>query len=162
MLGEVFERFVEKSPISVMVRASLERVLGADRLALWFERTAQKHYTRALLFASVYDLMNQVVFCVQPSVRAAYQAHQDDVGASLVSVSNTLNHLETHTAAELVRSSAREFAPIIAPMGGERPPWLEGYRSKMVDGNGLEASEHRIAELRAAKGRAFPGKSLVV
>ena len=29
MLGAVFERFVEKSPISVMVRASLERVVGA-------------------------------------------------------------------------------------------------------------------------------------
>ena len=27
MLGEVFERFVEKSPISVLVRASIERVL---------------------------------------------------------------------------------------------------------------------------------------
>ena len=40
MLGEVFERFVEKSPISVMVRASLERVLGADRLDLWYDRTA--------------------------------------------------------------------------------------------------------------------------
>ena len=58
MLGEVFERFVEKSPISVMVRASLERVLGADRLDLWYERTAQKQYTRDLLFSSVYDLMN--------------------------------------------------------------------------------------------------------
>ena len=162
MLGEVFERFVEKSPISVMVRAALERVLGADRLDLWFERTAQKQYTRDLLFSSVYDMMNQVVFCVQPSVRAAYQAQQDNVGASLVSVYNKLNHLETHTAAELVRYSAREFAPIIAHMGGERAPWLEGYRIKIVDGNCLEASEHRIAELRAAKGRALPGKSLVV
>ena len=162
MLGEVFERFVEKSPISVMVRAALERVLGADRLDLWFERTAQKPYTRDLLFSSVYDLMNQVVFCVQPSVRAAYQAQQDDVGASLVSVYNKLNHLETHTAAELVRYSAREFAPLIAHMGGERAPWLEGYRIKIVDGNCLEASEHRIHELREAKGRALPGKSLVV
>jgi hypothetical protein len=34
MLAEVFERFVEKSPISIMVRASLERVLGVDRLDL--------------------------------------------------------------------------------------------------------------------------------
>jgi hypothetical protein len=42
MLGDVFERFVQKSPLSVMVRASLERVLGADRLDLWYERTAQK------------------------------------------------------------------------------------------------------------------------
>ena len=31
MLGAVLARFVEKSPISVMVRAALERVLGADR-----------------------------------------------------------------------------------------------------------------------------------
>ena len=162
MLGEVFERFVEKSPISVMVRASLERVLGADRLDLWYDRTAQKQYTRDLLFSSVYDMMNQVVFCVQPSVRAAYQAQQDDVGTSLVSVYNKLNNLETHTAAELVRYSAREFAPLITHMGGARTPWLEGYRIKIVDGNCLEASEHRIKELRQAQERALPGKSLVV
>ena len=47
--------------------------------------------------------MNHVVFCVPPSVRAAYQAQRDDVGASLVSVYNKLNHLETPTAAELGR-----------------------------------------------------------
>jgi IS4 transposase len=47
-------------------------------------------------------------------------------------------------------------------MGGERTPWLEGYRIKIVDGNCLEASEHRLAELREATGRALPGKSLVV
>src|SRR5262245_59062455 len=62
MLGTVFERFVEKSPISVMVRATLERVLGADRLDLWYQRTAQKQYTRELLFSTMYDLMSQVVF----------------------------------------------------------------------------------------------------
>ena len=162
MLGEVFERFVEKRPISVLVRASLERVLGADRLDLWYERTAQKQYTRALLFSSVYDLMNQVVFCIQPSVRAAYQAQQDDVGTSLVSVYNKLNGLETQTSAELVRYSAREFAPLIKEMGGEHTPWLEDYRVKIVDGNCLEASEHHIKELREAKGRALPGKALVV
>jgi hypothetical protein len=81
------------SPISVMVRAALERVLGADRLDLWYERTAQKQYTRDLLFSSVYDLMNQVVFCIQPSVRAAYQAHPNDVGTSLVSVYNKLRSI---------------------------------------------------------------------
>ena len=68
MLGDVFERFVEKSPISVMVRGTLERVLGPDPLDLWYERTAKKQYTRALLFSTVYDLMSQVVFRLQPSV----------------------------------------------------------------------------------------------
>ena len=162
MLGDVFERFVEKSPISVMVRATLERVLGADRLDLWYERTAEKQYTRELLFSTVYDLMSQGVFCVQPSVRAAYLAHEADVGTSIVSVYNKLNGLETRTSAELVRYSAREFAPLIAQMEGERAPWLEGYRVKIVDGNCLEASEHRLKALREATGRALPGKSLVV
>jgi hypothetical protein len=162
MLGDVFERFVQKSPISVMVRAALERVLGADRLDLWYERTAKKQYTRELLFSSVYDLMNQVVFCVKPSIRAAYRGQQEDVGTSLVSVYNKLNGLETHTSAELVRYSAREFVPLIEHMGGQRAPWLEGYRVKIVDGNCLEASEHHIQELRSAEGRALPGKSLVV
>ena len=162
MLGTVFERFVEKSPISVMVRATLERVLGADRLDLWYERTAEKQYTRELLFSTVYDLMSQVVFCVQPSVRAAYLAHEADVGTSIVSVYNKLNGLETRTSAELVRYSAREFVPLIAHMGGERAPWLAGYRVKIVDGNCLEASEHRLTALREATGRALPGKSLVV
>ena len=162
MLGKVCERFVKKSPISVMVRAALERVLGADRLDLWCERTAQKPYTRELVFSSGYDLMNHVVFCVQPAVRAASQAPQDAVGASLVSVSNTLHHFETHTAAELVRESAREFAPLLAPRGGERVPWLAGSWINIVDGNCLEARAHRLHELREAQGRAVPGTSLVV
>jgi len=127
-----------------MVRATLERVWGADRLDLWSRRTAQKQYTRALLCSTVYDLMSQVVLCVQPSVRAAYRAHEVDVGTSIISVYNKLNGLETPTSSELVRDSAREFAPLIVSMGGERAPWLAGYRIKIVDGNGLEASEHRI------------------
>ena len=53
MLGYVFERFVEKSPIAVMVRATQERVLGADRLDLWYEHTAEKQSTRERLFSTV-------------------------------------------------------------------------------------------------------------
>jgi hypothetical protein len=103
MLGKVFERFVEKSPISVMVRGTLERVLGADQLHAWCERTAQKPYTRALLFSTVYALLSQVVLRIKPSVRAASRDRADDVGASLIAVYNQRNGLETHTAAALVR-----------------------------------------------------------
>ena len=39
MLGKVFARFVEKSPLSVMVRGTLERVLGADQLDAWWARS---------------------------------------------------------------------------------------------------------------------------
>jgi hypothetical protein len=162
MLGVVFERFVENSSISVMVRGTLERVLGAEQLNRWYECTAQKQYTRELMFSPVYDLMSQVVFRIKPSINAAYRDHEADVGTSIVSVYNKLNGLETHTAAELVRYSARELTPLIEQIGGERKPWLTGYRVKIIDDNCLEATEHRLQALRQVDAGALPGKSLVV
>jgi hypothetical protein len=162
MLGKVFARFVEKSPISVMVRGTLERVLGAEQLDAWFARTAQKQYTRTLLFSTVYDVLSQVVFRIKPSVRAAYRDQEDGVGASLISVYNKLNGVETHTSAELVRYSASVLTPVIVQLAGERTPWLPGYRVKILDGNCLEASERRLKALRDVQGGALPGKSLVV
>src|SRR5712691_1459986 len=148
MLGKVFERFVDHSPISVMVRGTLERVLGADPLDLWYERTARKQYTRDLLFSTIYDLMSQVVFRIQPSVHAAYRAQEAQVGTSGVSVSNTRQEIETHPAAALVRSSARTLAPLIEHVGGARAPGLPGSQVKIVDGNAMEARAHRRKALR--------------
>jgi hypothetical protein len=162
MLGKVFARFVEKSPISVMVRGTLERVLGAEQLDAWFARTAQKQYTRTVLFATVYDILSQVVFRIKPSVRAAYRDHEEKVGASLISLYNKLNGVETHTSAALVRYSASVLMPLIAQLDGARAPWLPGYRVKIIDGNCLEASDRRRKALREVQGGALPGKSLVV
>jgi hypothetical protein len=162
MLGKVCARFVEKSPMSVMVRGTLERVLGADQLDAWFARTAQKQYTRTLLFSTVYALLSQVVFRIKPSVRAAYRDHEDEVGASLISVYNKLNGVETHTSAELVRYSAAVLTPLIEQLDGKRAPWLPGYRVKIIDGNCIEASERRLKVLREVQAGALPGKSLVI
>jgi hypothetical protein len=162
MLGKVFARFVEKSPISVMVRGTLERVLGAEQLDAWFARTAQKQYTRTVLFSTVYDILSQVVFRIKPSVRAAYRDQQDKVGASLISLYNKLNGVETHTSAELVRYSATELTPLIEQLDGARASWLPGYRVKILDGNCIEASDRRLKVLREVQAGALPGKSLVV
>jgi IS4 transposase len=162
MLGEVFQRFVQRSPISVMVRGTLERVLGAEQLNQFYARTANTQYTRELLFSTVYELMSDVVFRHQPSVRAAYQARARDITTSLTSVYNKLNGLEPHTSSELVRYSAAQFTPLIARVGGERAPWLDGHRVKIIDGNCIEASQRRLGVLRAVHAAALPGKSLVV
>jgi len=82
MLGKVFARFVEKSPISVMVRGTLERVLGADQLDTWFCPDRAEQYTRTVLFSTVYDVLSQVVFRIKPSVRAAYRDQEDKLGLS--------------------------------------------------------------------------------
>ena len=121
MLGEVFARFVEKSPISVMVRGMLERVLGAEQLDEWYARTAEKQYTRELLFSTVYELLSQVVFGIKPSVHAAYQGRAEAMGTSIVSVYNKLNGMELHTSAELVRYRAATLSPISTSAGIPSP-----------------------------------------
>lgn len=159
MLGKVCARFVENSPLSVMVRGTLERVVGVDPRAVWCARTAQKQYTRTVWFSTVYDLLSHVVFRMKPSVRAAYRDHEDQVGASRLSLDNTRHGVETHPSAALVRSSAAALTPLIEPLDGARAPWLPGYRVHIVEGNGLAARARRLKALREVQGGAVSGQS---
>ena len=52
ILGSVFERFINESPLSVMSRATLEHALSASALDALFEDTAERGYTRELLFSA--------------------------------------------------------------------------------------------------------------
>jgi hypothetical protein len=161
-LNPVFERFVEKSPISVMARGTMERILNPDQLDEWFDKTAQKQYTRELLFSSVFDIMSQVVLNSHHSVNAAYQASEKDIAVSVTSVYNKLNGIEDNTSAELVRYAAGEIMQVIQGLKGTVKPLLPGFHVKLLDGNCIEATEHRIKELRSLAAGALPGKSLVV
>lgn len=162
MLAEIFKPFVEKSPVSVMVRGAMERLLSPDWVDRVFDQTADGQYTRTLLFSSVFGLMCQVVLGRRKSIHAAYMPKMEDIGVSITSVYNKLNGISPVTAAELVRDSAAQCAEIVRAMGGERAPWLEGYRIRVLDGNCIEATEHRLKELRETGAGALPGKSLVV
>ncbi|MEE9189370.1 MAG: IS4 family transposase [Candidatus Neomarinimicrobiota bacterium] len=162
MLSPIFERFVDKSPISVMARGMMERALNPEQLDLWFEKTADSQYTRDLLFSSVFDIMSQVVSGSQKSVHAAYQASQEEIAVSVVSLYSKLNGIEVNTSAELVRYAAGAVTPVIEGLKGARRSPLPGYNAKLLDGNCIEATEHRINELRSLSAGALPGKSLVV
>ena len=160
--GKVFKPFIEERPICVMARGVLENLLNPERINGLFERTAEVQYTRDLLFSSVVDLMGQVVLGVQPSVHAAYQAQAEEIGVSDQAVYDKLNHVELAVSAELVRDSARQVAAVIGALHATLPPWLEGYRVKVLDGNHLSATEHRIRELRTTWAAPLPGRILVV
>ena len=73
LLNSVFDRFVQESPVAVMVRGLLEHVLTPASVDALFEQHAENQYTRELLFSQVVDLMGQVVCGIYPSANAAYQ-----------------------------------------------------------------------------------------
>lgn len=71
-MQNVFERFAQKTPVSVMMRATLENVLSAKQLDTIFEEHAKRQYVGELLFSTVAEIMGEVVCRIQPSVNAAY------------------------------------------------------------------------------------------
>jgi hypothetical protein len=162
ILGQIFERFVEASPVSVMVRGLLEKILSPQKLDELFERSTQTQYTRELLFSTVVEMMSSVACGIRPSIHAAYQARASQMRVSVTSVYNKLNAMESNVSAELVRETGSEMEAIIRHLKGNLPDWLPGYRVKILDGNAMSASEHRLKLLRLCNSAPLPGQSLVV
>jgi hypothetical protein len=162
LLGHVFEQFAQQSPLSVMARGLLEHALVPDELDALFEATAQHQYTKQLLFSSVVELMSLAVLQTHPSVHASFQALRNTIPVSIASVYNKLDGLEPNLSAELVRHTARKLDPLIVQMQGQRPPLLDGYRVKILDGNHLAKTQHRLHELRRLAAGPLPGFCLVV
>jgi IS4 transposase len=162
-LPEVFQRFVEKRPICVMARGVLERLFDTERINQIFEATAERGSTRNILFSTLVKLMSQVVLGVRPSVHAAFQALEEhEATFSSTAMYNKLDRVEPRVSTELVRDSATQASEVIDVLGGQLPPRLPGYRCRILDGNHLSATEHRIKELRHTWAAPLPGRSLVV
>jgi hypothetical protein len=162
LLGQVFERFVEKTPFAVMSRSLLERTLTPEALDALFDAKAQSQYTRELTFSSVVDLMGQVVTSAFPSVRAAYLDKSFGISVSLTSLYNKLQGIEPDVSAQLVAQTAGQLQPLIQEVGGALPEPVPGYEMHVLDGNCIAACEHRLAETRDNAAAPLPGKSLCV
>ena len=162
LLDTIFAPFVKERPICVMARASLERLLDAQRLDALFARTAERQYTREVLFSALVPLMREVVRGVHPTVHAASQANKGALGGSTTALYNKLDRLETGVSAALVRDSAALAEPVVKALRASHPRWLPGYQSKVLDGNHLSATEHRLKELRGTWAAPLPGQALGV
>ena len=161
ILGECFEKFLERSPVSVMVRGTLERVFDPEKLERVFRDNALLQYTRELTFAQCVGLMSDVVFRIVPSVGAWYKAHHDEIPVTRQAVYDKLKHLELPTAAGLVEYAGRELGACLQQMPSPPPPLLPGYRLRVLDGNHLAGTDHRVKELRCHRAAALPGHALV-
>ena len=140
----------------------MEVVLAESKLDELFEKTAQTGYTKEILFSTLVNMMIQVVCSVRQSMGAVYKGMADELGVSKSAVYGKLNRLEPSVSQALVRYSAQEMTNLVEQVGGQQPVLLPKYRLKIVDGNGLGATDHRLEVLRDTGAGALPGKSLVV
>ncbi|MFL5458485.1 MAG: transposase [Myxococcales bacterium] len=149
-----------------MAQLTLRRALRAEWVDALFEAHAEQQYTRELLFSTVVDLMALVAVGLRPSLHAAAREALVDgtLGVSLQALYDKVNHTEPAVLRALVRGSAERLGPVTAHLrgAGPAPPWLAGYRVRVLDGNHLPPSEKRVKPLRGRRGAALPGQALVL
>ena len=115
-LGKRFERFVEGSAVSVMVRGTLERVFNPEKLDGVFEDNAVVQYTKELTFSQCVYMMSDVVTRVEPSVGAWYKSHSDETAVTRQAVYDKLKHMELPISAALVSYSGSELLECLRRM----------------------------------------------
>lgn len=162
LMNEVFEKLLARFPLPMMARMLLERALDPAHIDNLFEKAAIRQYTHRALFSDIVALLSTVTMRIHRSVNAAYHQHKHRLGVSFVALYGKLKRLEPGIVAELVHDNGVRMSEIITHLNAELPPLVRGYRARIVDGNALGATEHRLKVLRETRSGALPGKSLVV
>jgi IS4 transposase len=161
--SEVIDRFLEKSPVTVMVRGLVEYVSPPGFLDQLFRETAVKQREDHLLFSLVVETLSLAVTSIRDSANAAYKASKDRFSVSVNSFYNKLQGVETNVSRELVRRSANQLFPVVEQLKVQQSQKkLKGYNIKIIDGNHLAATQRRLKETRGRKAHPLPGFSLVV
>src|SRR3954469_4975396 len=62
----------------------------------------------------------------------------------------------------MVRYTAGRLLPVQSLTHGRHAPWLPGYRVRILDGNHLAATQHRLKETRHQAAAPLPGQALVL
>ena len=162
LLENLVKPFLEQRPYCVLVRAALERMLSPARLDQVFHEHVSQQYERELLFSSLVDVMARVVARIEPSVLSAYRALREKLGVSDEAVYQKLRLVEGAVSEALVRDSFANACEVLKRLNVCDRAWVCGKRVKILDGNYLQATQRRIAELRTMWDAPLPGRALVV
>src|SRR3954464_15290558 len=125
-LGEVFERFIQQAPISVMFRTLLEHALDPAEIDRLFEEHSTRQYTREVLFSSLVELMGAVVCGAQPSVRAAYLSSLGEIAASLSALYEKLMGRGPGVCRAFVQENPGRLAPLVRQLDAVLPQPVPG------------------------------------
>jgi hypothetical protein len=149
-----------------MVRGTMEWLLDEPMMEKLFQQHAPDQYTRELTVSSLVKLFIQVSSGARGSVYAAYKADQatdePTIETSYQALYGKLGRLQPAVSEAVVRYSAERCQELLAFHPPIRKEPLLGYRMRVLDGNVLTGTDHRLAPLRRWLNACLPGKSLVM
>jgi IS4 transposase len=162
LLPPGLDRFVQEAPPAVMVRIALDWILDEPILNQLFAQAVHAQYTREWTLEHLVQVMLDVACGFRPSPRAAFRRRQLELIASLSSFYRKLNRMELTVSIAVVRHTAMRARELIVAAGGLMPEPIPGYATRILDGNALSGTEHRMVPLRDLGAAGLPGKALAV
>ena len=144
-----------------MARATIEKMFSPNIVDSLFETHARIQYQDKLLFSSVFHAMCLVSTRSHKSLHGAYRQMKDSLDVTVKSLYNKVNGVESTVCHSLVRHSA-DTALTLVKDWIPRMEGVKGYRLKVIDGNHISGTQHRLKVLRNQPAAALPGLSVVV
>jgi Transposase DDE domain len=162
VLPAILNPFAEGAAPAVMTRLALDWMIEDASIDAILEELAEGQYEREFLLSHFVQVMCDVACGFRKSPRQAFLRRQLDLIASCSAFYRKLGRMEPAVTAAIVRQTASRARQLIVASGGLLPEPIEGYAARILDGNVLTGTDHRITELRSTLSAALPGKSLAV
>jgi IS4 transposase len=162
VLPAILNDSIKDAPIAVMTRIALDWIIRSTPFDQLFEQTAEGQYTREFTLEHLVLVMLDVVCGHHPSARSAFQDRQLWLIASLSAFYGKLNRMELAITEEIVRQTARRCRELIVAGGGLLPEPIPGYAARILDGNVLAGTDHRLIPTRTTWSACLPGKALAI
>jgi hypothetical protein len=162
VLPAILNPFVKDAPAAVMTRLALDWIIDGTPLDELFEEVAGNQYTREFTLTHFVQVMGDVASGFRTSPRAAFLERDLALIASISAFYRKLNRMGLAVPEAVVRRTALRARQLIVAGGGLMPEPVEGYAARILDGNVLTGSEHRITPLRTTWSAGLPGMSLAV
>jgi hypothetical protein len=162
ILPPLLDPFVEGAPAAVMTRITLDWILDGTPLDQILQEVAEGQFDREFLLRHFVDVMLDVACGFRPSPRAAFLRRDLEQVASISAFYRKLGRMELAITEQIVRRTAARARQLICAGGGLLPEPIPGYSARIIDGNVLSGTEHRIEPLRTTWSAGLPGMSLAI
>ena len=162
VLPAILDPFAQGAAPAVMTRIALDWMIEGTSIDSILEEFTERHYTREFLLSHFVQVMLDVACGFRRSLRAAFLKRELELIASLSAFYRKLSRMEPAVTAAIVKETAGRARELIIAAEGLLPEPIPGYAARILDGNVLTGTDHRINELRSTLSAALPGKSLAI
>jgi IS4 transposase len=162
VLPAILDPFVQGAAPAVMTRLALDWMIQPTFIDPLLEDVAEGQYDREFLLSHFVEVMADVACGFRSSPRAAFLKRQFDRIASVSAFYRKLARMEPAVPAAIVRQTADRARELITAAEGFLPEPIPGYSARILDGNVLAGTDHRIDELRSTRAATLPGKLLAI